>query len=60
MVETPAGKFPCFRVELKGVRAGRPVEEIHWYAKGVGLVKRQTQLEGSVEEAVLKKYTQQR
>lgn len=59
-VETPAGKFPCFRVEMKGVRGGKPVEEIHWYAKGVGLVKRKTKLEDGVEEAVLKKYTQHR
>lgn len=59
-VETPAGKFPCFRVEMKGVRGGKAVEEIHWYAKGVGLVKRQSKLETGVEEAVLRKYTQQR
>jgi hypothetical protein len=59
-VETPAGKFPCFRAELKGVRDGRAVEEVHWYAKGVGLVKRRAKLDAGVEEAVLRKYTQKR
>ncbi len=59
-VETPAGKFPCFRVEMKGIRGGLPVEEVCWYAKGVGLVKRRTKTEGGVEEAVLRRYTQTR
>jgi hypothetical protein len=60
LVECPAGKWSCFRVELKGTKGGRPVEEVHWYAKGVGLVKRRTKADGGAEEAVLRKYTQQR
>jgi hypothetical protein len=52
-VDVPAGRFPCFRVDYKGMKGARPFEEILWIAKGTGIVKRRTTWAGKVEEAVL-------
>ncbi|HEX7897326.1 MAG TPA: hypothetical protein VF950_06175 [Planctomycetota bacterium] len=60
-VQCPAGTFElCVRVEVRGERGGRKVEETHWYARGVGLVKRETLVDGRLETAELRKYTVKR
>lgn len=56
-VDSALGKKLCYRVEVKGDRGYRPVDEVLWYAKGVGLVKRRTAADGKVEEATLTKMT---
>lgn len=40
-VTTPAGTFQCYRVEVIGARGVAEWQETLWYAKGVGLVKRE-------------------
>ncbi len=55
-VEVPAGRFPCYRIDVKGLKGAVPVEETWWLAKGTGLVKRRTLTGGTVEEARLEKY----
>jgi len=54
VVESGIGKRECFRVETRGQRGVAKVDETHWYAPGVGLVKRVVR-EGDkvVEEAKL-------
>ena len=60
-IQCPAGTFElCVRVEIRGERGGRKVEETHWYARGVGLVKRETLVDGRLETAELRKYTVKR
>lgn len=60
-VQCPAGTFDlCVRVEVRGERAGRKVEETLWFARGVGLVKRETVVDGKLETALLRKYTVKR
>jgi hypothetical protein len=60
-VQCPAGIFDfCVRVEVRGTRLGGPVDETLWYARGVGLVKRETKVDGRVETAQLRKYTVRR
>jgi hypothetical protein len=54
-VETPAGRFPCYRVEVKGMKGASPVEETLWLAKGTGLVRRRSIVDGRTEEARLLK-----
>jgi hypothetical protein len=58
-VDSGVGKLACFRVTVKGSRGFQPVDETLWYAKGVGLVRRRTALEGRVEEAILQKFSHQ-
>jgi hypothetical protein len=54
-VEVPAGTFACYRIDYKGMKGARPVEETWWVAKGTGLVKRRSTTDGRVEEARLLK-----
>lgn len=41
-VTVPAGTFRCTRVKVSGARGNVPWEERVWYAKGVGVVKRES------------------
>ncbi len=50
-----AGSFVCFRLEVNGERGAQGFSETLWYAIGVGLVKRRTEADGKVEEAILTK-----
>lgn len=60
-VQAPAGAFElCVRVEVRGERGGRKVDETLWFARGVGLVKRETRVDGRLETALLRKYTLKR
>ena len=60
-IQCPAGTFELsVRVEVKGERGGRKVDETLWYARGVGLVKRETLVDGRLETAELRKYTVRR
>lgn len=60
-IQCPAGTFDlCVRVEVRGERAGRKVEETLWYARGVGLVKRESLVDGKPETAELRSYTLKR
>ncbi len=58
-VDSGVGRQTCFRVEVKGSRGPRKVEETLWYAKGVGLVKRLTRVDGRTEEALLMKMSRE-
>lgn len=40
-VTTPAGTFQCYRIKVTGARGVAEWDETLWYAKGVGLVKRE-------------------
>ena len=43
-LRVPAGEFGhAVRVEMEGVIGGRCVKETHWYVRGVGLVKRESE-----------------
>jgi len=55
-VDTGVGRHTCFRVEVKGTRGPRKVEETLWYAKGVGLVKRLSRVDDRSEEALLMRF----
>ena len=44
---------PAFRVEVRGMRGGEAAHETLWYVKGIGLVKRRTNIAGGIEEAML-------
>ncbi len=57
-IEGPAGKAHCVPFFVEGARAGRKVEEIWWFANGVGLVKRVAKVGGKLDEFVLRKFTQ--
>jgi hypothetical protein len=60
-IQCPAGTFElCVRVEVKGERGGRKVDETLWFMRGVGLVKRESLVEGRLETAELRKYTVKR
>jgi hypothetical protein len=57
-IEGIAGKAHCVPFFIEGVCGGRKVEEVHWFANGVGLVKRVAKVDGKPVEYLLKKYTQ--
>lgn len=52
-VKTRAGEYAGFRVDVTGTRGSDAVDEKRWYAKGVGLVRRESRRAGSVETAEL-------
>lgn len=52
-IEAAGEKRSCFRVDGKGTRGTRSVQETLWYCRGVGLVRRRTEVDGRVEEATL-------
>ncbi len=60
-IQCPAGSFDhCVRVEVQGERFGARISEVLWYARGVGLVKRESRLDGRLETAELRKYVVKR
>jgi hypothetical protein len=60
-LQVPAGTFDhCVRVEARGTRSGAAVEETLWYARGVGLVRRASKVDGRLEIAELRKYVLKR
>ena len=58
VLKTRAGSFVCFRVEIRARKEQEEPDEVRWYAKGVGLVKRVTRIPGGVEESVLTLFKQ--
>lgn len=56
VVDCGLGRKLCYRVEMKGDRGYRKVDEVFWFAKGVGVVKRRTTDGDRVEEAVLTQF----
>lgn len=56
-VDAAGAERVCFVVEGKGDRGGRAIKETLWYCRGLGLVKRRTEVNGEVEEALLTAYT---
>lgn len=60
-VETPAGTFGgAVRVTAKGMRGAVPVDEVLWFQRGVGIVKRTSKVDGRIEEAVLRRHVKPR
>jgi hypothetical protein len=55
-VDSGMGRQTCFRVEVKGSRGSRRADDVLWYAKGVGLVKRRILVEARAEEALLMRF----
>jgi hypothetical protein len=53
-VEVPAGTFKALRVETTLTRDDFPINSVWWYAPGVGLVKMESRLGGSVRTRTLK------
>lgn len=54
--DVPAGKYRCIRITITGLRGAEEVHERHWFAPGVGCVKRVVKTALGEEEAKLTRY----
>lgn len=55
-IKVPAGEFVCFKVQTERTGMGKGIIDYHWYAKGVGLIKSESETKKGRVIRVLKSY----